>query len=128
MREVPRPDERDEELQVAGALRQLAAETRPPHPLPTAGQLWWRAEVIRRLVEKPDQAAGRELRPARWGEVTGITFALVMLLGFFSLQAPAVLEPLWQRMVLGGPRTVAILGLVPLVATSLMGLLLARRN
>jgi hypothetical protein len=51
-----------------------------------------------------------------------------VLLGFLSLQAPAILEPLWKRMVLGGLPSVALLGLAPLAAASLLGLLFARRS
>ncbi len=125
MREAP--DERDDELQVTHALRQLAAATRPPRPLPTAGQLWWRAEVVRRLVGKPGDEAGRELRPAVWGEIVGIACGLAALFGFFSLQASALLEPLGRQIALGDLLPVALIGLVPLATASLLGALLARR-
>ncbi|HEY7215414.1 MAG TPA: hypothetical protein VIC28_12340 [Thermoanaerobaculia bacterium] len=126
MSDTLRPD--DDELRVAGALRQLAARTRSTRPLPTAGQLWWRAEVVRRLVAKPEEETARKLRPALWGERAGIALGLAVLLGFLSLQAPAILEPLWKRMVLGGLPSVALLGLAPLAAASLLGLLFARRS
>ncbi len=122
MREIP--EERDEELQVADALRRLAAETRPPRPLPAAGHIWWRAEIVRRLVEKPDKEVERRLRPAVWGETAGIALGLALLLGFSGLQAPALLETL-GRLAVGDVLTV--LGLVPLAAASVLGLLLARR-
>lgn len=113
---------------MADALRRLAAETRPPRPLPTAGQLWWRAEVVRRLVEKPDEEAGRQLRPAVWGETAGIALGLALLLGFLSLQAPALLEHVGRRITGGDFLPLALLGLVPLAVASLLGLLFARRT
>lgn len=128
MREAPHSDGRDDELRVANAMRRLAAETRPPRPLPTAGQLWWRAEVVRRLVAKPDREADRKLRPAVWGETAGVALGLAVLLGFFSLQTPALLEQLGRRIAVGDLLPLALLGLVPLAAASLMGLLLARRT
>ncbi|HKI06373.1 MAG TPA: hypothetical protein VKK31_30620 [Thermoanaerobaculia bacterium] len=128
MRETLHPDER-EEAQVAGALRQLAAETRPPHPLPTAGQLWWRAEVVRRLVRKPDEEADRALRPAVWGGMAGVVFGLAMLLSFLSRWSTDLLEPLGRRVALGDPLPVALAGLLlPLAAGLLLALLLARRT
>ena len=122
MREIP--EERDEELQVTDALRRLAAETRPPRPLPTAAHIWWRGEIVRRLVEKPDKEVERRLRPAVWGETAGIALGLALLLGFSGLQASALLETL-GRLAVGDVLTV--LGLVPLAAASVLGLLLARR-
>jgi hypothetical protein len=126
MRETPhdRDEEvQDEELQIANALRQLAAETRPPHPLPTAGQIWWRAEVARRLAGKPDGRVDRALRPATWGQRAG----LAVLLAFFALEVPALLESLGQRIVLGAPLPLVLAGLLPLAAAVLLGLL-ARRT
>jgi len=125
MRETPR--DRDEELQgeerqIASALRQLAAETRPPHPLPTAGQLWWRAEVGRRLAGKADGRVDQALRPATWGQRAG----LAVLLVFFTLQAPALLESLGRRIDLGAPLPLVLAGLLPLAAGLLLGLLTRR--
>lgn len=127
MKETQRPDEANEEIRVAGALRRLAAETRPPRPLPTAGQLWWRAEVVRRLVGKPEEEVSRSLRPALWGEIAGIALGLLVLLGFLGLQASDLLEPLSRRLAAGDLLPLALLGLVPLAAASLLGFLLTRR-
>ena len=112
----------DEERQIASALRQLAAETRPPHPLPTAGQLWWRAEVARRLAGKTDGRVDRALRPATWGQRAG----LAVLLVFFTLQAPALLDSLGRRIDLGAPLPLVLAGLLPLAAGLLLGLLTRR--
>jgi hypothetical protein len=129
MREDFHPDEPEEALQVAGALRKLAAETRPPHPLPTAGQLWWRAEVVRRLVRKPDEEAARALRPAAWGGMAGIVFGLAVLLRFFTLGAPALLESLGRQIAHGDFLPLAVFaGLAPLAAAVLLGLFLGRRT
>lgn len=57
-------------------LRQLARETRPPRRLPEAGDLWWRAEIIRRWVEREDAVREAE-RPLLWSRV--IAFILVLL-------------------------------------------------
>jgi len=127
MSEALPPDERDEAVQVAGALRQLAAETRPPRPLPAAGQLWWRAEVVRRLVEK-QEVAERGLRPAVWGELAAVVLAVCVLLLFFGLQASAFLSALGRREAIGGIPPMAMMALLPLAAASLVGLLLGRRS
>jgi hypothetical protein len=127
MSEALPPDEPDEALQVAGALRKLAAETRPPRPLPAAGQLWWRAEVVRRLVEK-QEVAERELRPAIWSELAGVVLAVAVLLLFFGLQASSFLSALGQRKAFGGILPTALMVLLPLAAASLAGLLLGRRT
>lgn len=56
---------------IAEQLQALAAETVPPRPLPSAGEIWWRAEVIRRLTAAEEEAA-RAARPARWGRLAGL--------------------------------------------------------
>ena len=111
-------------LRVAGALRELAAGSRPQGPLPTAGQLWWRAEVVRRLVGNPGE---REVQPAVWGEVVGVVLAVLVLLFFFSFQASSLLDLLAGREDPGGVLLKMALSLLPLAAVSLVGFLLARR-
>jgi hypothetical protein len=128
MREAPIFNGGDDETRLADALRRLAAETRPARPLPTAAQLWWRAEVVRRLVGKSWGESRQELRPAQWGEMAGIALGLAVLLGFLGLQAPALLETLGRRMASGDLLPLALLGLVPLAAASLVGLFFARRT
>lgn len=113
-----------EETQVAKALRELAAGSRPQSPMPTAGQLWWRAEVVRRLVETQGE---REVRPAFWGEVVGIVLAVLVLVVFFSFQASSLLGLLNGQQGPGGVLLQVALGLLPLAALSLIGFFLARR-
>lgn len=60
----------DQERQITSLLRGLAAETEPPR-LPTPGQIWWKAEVLRRLEER-QQAADRAASPARWAQTAGL--------------------------------------------------------
>ena len=62
-------------LDLQDRLRQLARETRP-HRLPEAGELWWRAEIIRRWVEREDAVREAE-RPLLWSRV--IAFILILL-------------------------------------------------
>ncbi|HEX3128223.1 MAG TPA: hypothetical protein VH394_12910 [Thermoanaerobaculia bacterium] len=70
-------------------LRQLARETRPPHRLPEAGELWWRAEIIRRWVER-EEAVREAERPLLLGRA--IAFALVLLtpVSLFAAAPPLV--------------------------------------
>lgn len=114
-----------ETLRVAGALRELAALSRPTGPLPTAGQLWWRAEVIRRLSGNPGE---REVRPAVWAELLGIAAAFAVLLLFVTLQASSLLGILGGRETLDGALVKLLaVTLLPLAVAGLMGFLLVRR-
>jgi hypothetical protein len=126
VREASRPEDGEQKLQLA--LRRLAAETHPQRPLPSAGQLWWRAEVVRRLIGKPDEEVKRSLRPAVWGERAGVVGGLAILLGYLSLQAPSILELFGRRIALGDFLPLALLGMVPLLAASVVGFLVAWRN
>lgn len=115
----------EDEKNVAGALRELAARSRPPKSLPTAGQLWWRAEVVRRLSGNGGE---REVRPAVWGEVIGIAAAVAVLTLFFSLEASSLLGLLAGRETPGGVLLKVAVGLLPVAAVSLLGLLLTRET
>lgn len=71
-------------------LRQLARETRATKPLPNAEQLWWKAEVIRRLVSQEETARQAE-RPLLWSQAAGLVLVLMGLLAFFVSQEPRFL-------------------------------------
>lgn len=58
---------------VATRLRELAA-SEGPASLPGAGQIWWRAEVVRRLTAESERAE-RAARPAMWGMMLGLLAA-----------------------------------------------------
>ena len=90
------------EQDIQNGLRQLARETRPTKPLPSAEQIWWRAEVIRRLVSR-EQAARHAEKPLLWSQAAGLFLVLMALLSLF---------------LSGEPRVVALLaiGLTPLTA------------
>jgi hypothetical protein len=115
----------EDEINVAGALRELAARSRPPKSLPTAGQIWWRAEVVRRLSGNTGE---REVRPALWGEIAGIAAAVAVLLLFFTLEASPLLGLLAGRETAGGVLLKIAVGLLPAVAASLLGFLLIRET
>jgi hypothetical protein len=115
-----------EALRVASALRELAAQSRPPGPLPTAGQIWWRAEVVRRLSGNPGE---REIRPAVWAELVGVAVAFTVLLLFVTLQASSLMGLLAGPGPSGGVLVkLLVAGLLPLVVAGLMGFLLVRRT
>ncbi|HWM93248.1 MAG TPA: hypothetical protein VN493_20970 [Thermoanaerobaculia bacterium] len=80
----------EQENRLQEGLRQLARETRPAKPLPSAEQIWWRAEVIRRLVSR-EEAARRAERPLLWSQAAGFVLVLVGLLSFFVSQEPRFL-------------------------------------
>jgi hypothetical protein len=73
------------EQEIQNGLRRLARETRPEKPLPSAEQLWWRAEVIRRLVAR-DEVVRKAERPLLWSQIAGLLLVLAGLL--FSLASP----------------------------------------
>lgn len=81
-------------------LRQLARQTRPTNPLPDAAQLWWRAEVIRRLVARENAAREAE-RPLLWTRAVALALALLGLVPLLS-KAPQ------------GAILLIVLGLTPL--------------
>jgi hypothetical protein len=82
---------KDEDIQ--NGLRQLARETRPDKPLATAGELWWRAEIIRRLVSR-EKAVQEAERPLLWGKAVGLLLVIVGLLAFFVSREPRFLATL----------------------------------
>lgn len=74
-------------------LRRLARETRPERPLPSAEQIWWRAEVIRRLVSR-DETVRKAEKPLIWSQAAGLFLVLAgFLFSFISkdLQFMAIL-------------------------------------
>ncbi len=66
-----------EALGVAGWLHRAASEEPPRAGLPSASQLWWRARIIRELVERESRVA-RVTRASRWSQ--GAALALIGLL------------------------------------------------
>ena len=81
---------RQEILSLEEKLRQLARETLPPKPLPEAGWLWWRAEVIRRLVAR-EEASWQAERPLLWSQAAGLLLVLAGLLVFLVSREPRFL-------------------------------------
>ena len=67
-----------ETQRVADRLRGLA-EAGPSPRLPAAGQLWWRAEIVRRLNE-PERRREQAARPIKWGLGVGGMAVLTGLL------------------------------------------------
>lgn len=82
------------EQEIHEGLRQLARETRPPKPLATAGELWWRAEVIRRLVSR-EKAVQEAERPLLWGKALGLFLVILGVLSFFLSREPRFLAALF---------------------------------
>jgi hypothetical protein len=74
-------DDQNEERLVADWLRRAAhqesLEARGRR-LPSAGHLWWKAQIIRKLVER-DRMAERATRPARWSQWAGLGLACVLM-------------------------------------------------
>ncbi len=75
------------EQDIQNGLRQLARETRPTKPLPSAEQIWWRAEVIRRLVSR-EEAARHAERPLLWSQAAGLFLVVAALLSLFLAGEP----------------------------------------
>lgn len=82
------------EQEIQEALRQLARETRPAKPLPSAEQIWWRAEVIRRLVSR-EEAALKAERPLLWSQAAGLFLVVMALLSLFIAGEPRFLALLF---------------------------------
>ncbi len=76
-----------ETLRVASALREASADGPEPR-LPAAGQLWWRAQIVRRLKE-PERRSERAAWPVKWGLGLGGTAVLtgLLLTAAFLLEA-----------------------------------------
>jgi hypothetical protein len=106
---------------VALRLRELAER---PASLPTAGQLWWRAEVIRRLTAE-HETAEKAARPATWGIILCLVVAAAgCVLGLaagldriFAALLPAAVTPGNALPV------ILVLGLVPLILLLVVGAL-----
>lgn len=109
-----------ETFRVARSLAALARETRPARPLPSAGQLWWRAEVLRKLRERQDAPDPEALRPALWGEAAGVAFALAVLILFVSFEGAELLGRAGGGSL---PWIAAVLALAPLAVLALLGFL-----
>jgi hypothetical protein len=86
------------EREIQEGLRQLARETRPAKPLPSAEQIWWRAEVIRRLVAR-EEAARQAERPLLWSQVVGLVLVVAALLSLFISGEPRFLALLFAIIV-----------------------------
>ncbi|HEX7185725.1 MAG TPA: hypothetical protein VF756_28125 [Thermoanaerobaculia bacterium] len=91
-------------------LRALAAETLPPRPLPTAGAIWWRAEIIRKLTAT-QEAATRAAKPARWGGLAGLLAAVATPLLLLPLQDGPLGLPLLLGFALTVPPIAVLLAL-----------------
>ncbi|MEA2563485.1 MAG: hypothetical protein QOH06_4989 [Acidobacteriota bacterium] len=87
---------KDQDIQ--NGLRQLARETRPAKPLPSAEQLWWRAEVIRRLVSR-EEAARKAEKPLLWSQAVGLFLVVAALLSLFIYGEPRFLALLFAIVV-----------------------------
>jgi hypothetical protein len=103
-----------EEAHVAAWLRQAAEQESVAvrgRRLPSAGHLWWKAQIIRRLVER-DRMAERATRPVRWSQWAGLGLACLLLTLFaawlgFDLLSQLDAEAL--RQAASGPRGLAVL-------------------
>jgi hypothetical protein len=70
-------------------LRRLAQETRPGHRLPTAGEIWWRAEIIRRWVAH-EEAVREAERPLLWGRALAFALAFLVPVSLLAAAPPLV--------------------------------------
>jgi hypothetical protein len=78
-------------VRVAVSLRQLQSRSIPAR-LPSAGVLWWRAQLQRRY-----RAVEQATRPVALAERTGLLFALLCLVGVTVWQR-AGFTAWWQRL------------------------------
>lgn len=76
-------------LNIEDGLRRLAQETRPSHRLPEAGDIWWRAEIIRRWVARDDAAREAE-RPLLWGRALAFILAFLAPVSLLAAAPPLV--------------------------------------
>ena len=70
-----------EELRVTGWLRSVAradSVALESRPLPSASQLWWKAQIIRRLTER-EALIERAVRPVRWSQWAGVAVGCVVM-------------------------------------------------
>ena len=81
-----------EALELATWLR-TAAALEPARALPSASQIWWRARIIRDLVEQ-ESLTRQVTRPTRWMQWTGLAVVGLLMALFLAFQAALLLEPL----------------------------------
>lgn len=107
---------------VAARLRELAT-SEGPAGLPTAGQIWWRAEVVRRLTAE-SETAEQAARPAIWGMTLGLLMAAGALVLGLTFGAGRLLTGLLPASGAPGDLLpiVFVLGSIPLVLLLLVGL------
>lgn len=86
-------DETGTENEVQAFLRKAAQE--PVPRLPTAAQVWWRAELLRELAKK-EAREGRAMRPARLGQGVALAaWVLTLSCGFPAVAAGSLGMPAW---------------------------------
>ena len=118
-------------LRLQEGLLSLAATTRPLHRLPSAEDIWRKAEVIRKLTAT-QEAAMQAARPVLWSQSAALLAAALILLFSFGGRmlawlghlagslAPAVAHPPNLSLLVSG------LGLTPIAVLAALVLLLRR--
>ncbi|MCP3964281.1 MAG: hypothetical protein GY719_41160 [bacterium] len=81
-----------EALEMATWLRAAARRETGADRLPSASQIWWRAQIIRDLVEQ-ESLSRQVTRPARWMQWTGAGLVGLLTALFITFQAALLLEP-----------------------------------
>jgi hypothetical protein len=76
-------------LNIQDGLRQLARETHASRRLPEAGEIWWRAEIIRRWVTRETAARDAE-RPLLWSRALAFALAFLAPVSLLAFAPPLV--------------------------------------
>lgn len=79
-----------EALKVAAWMQSFAREESRLPALPTAGFLWWKAQIIQK-----QNAAERAMQPLRWAQVIAFTLAAAAFAGV-SIIIPEQFAPVWK--------------------------------
>ena len=74
-------------------LRTTAVPKPPAGALPSASQIWWRARIIRDLVEQ-ESLTRQATRPTRWTQWAGLGLIGFLAALFLAFQAALLLEPI----------------------------------
>ncbi len=120
-----RDSDRSDEATIARWLQQAAREESHANRgrrLPSASQLWWKAQILRKLAVR-DELAERATRPARWSQWAGLGLACLMLAFFtawFGYDLLAGIDPETLNRAASAPLALVFLlvagTLVPLLA------------
>lgn len=111
-----------EAVTVTRWLGDVATLTSRRTTLPSAESIWWRAQVVRKLLDR-DEKEVRRTRPLAWIQIGGVTLAALTVLSIFlsgNLMASGLVETLTGLVGGSGVAVLAIAAVVSLATGALV--------